>query len=314
MKLDRHYTLMLVAENGARSWKLSIPRWVVRASLVAIPLTLVLLITLLVDYRYVVSQVFENRELQAENRRLRQSLQTYKNRTESMEAILERIQSFATRLRLMTNLENRENLSQILEKEPPDANQNLNWRDEDWSALPEFAGDTQAKDDKRQMDRVFQVLANRSMDLEASLHDLFELLSDQKNFLLAIPTKKPASGTPTSGFGVRYSPLGEGEKMHEGLDIANFIGTPIMASAQGTVTFAGRKPGYGLIVIVDHGYGLETWYGHTSRVLVKSGVAVKRGQKIALMGNSGHSTGPHLHYEIRAHGIPVDPVTYILED
>jgi murein DD-endopeptidase MepM/ murein hydrolase activator NlpD len=102
--------------------------------------------------------------------------------------------------------------------------------------------------------------------------------------------------------------------MHEGLDVANAVGTPIRAPAQASVVFAGRKSGYGQIVILDHGYGLETWYGHTSKVLVKPGQLVKRGQLIALIGNSGKSTGAHLHYEVRVHGIPVDPLAYILEN
>jgi murein DD-endopeptidase MepM/ murein hydrolase activator NlpD len=102
--------------------------------------------------------------------------------------------------------------------------------------------------------------------------------------------------------------------MHEGVDVANVVGTPIRSPALATVLYAGRKSGYGQIVILDHGYGLETWYGHTSKVLVKPGQKVKRGQAIALMGNSGHSTGSHLHYEVRVQGIPVDPLAYILEN
>ena len=129
------------------------------------------------------------------------------------------------------------------------------------------------------------------------------------------PLKNLLTGIFSSGFGVRVSPLGEAmEKMHEGLDIAGSVGTPIHAPANATVIYAGKKSGYGSIVILDHGYGLETWYGHTSKILVKPGQLVRRGQSIALIGNSGHSTGPHLHYEVRVHGIPVDPLAYILEN
>lgn len=102
--------------------------------------------------------------------------------------------------------------------------------------------------------------------------------------------------------------------MHEGLDIANHIGTQIYATANGVVSFAGRKPGYGKTVVIDHGYGLKTWYGHCHRLRVKTGQKVRRGQNIALVGNTGRSTGPHVHYEVRVHGIPVDPLSYILEE
>ncbi len=102
--------------------------------------------------------------------------------------------------------------------------------------------------------------------------------------------------------------------MHEGLDIANHPGTPIKATADGVVTFANTKAGYGQTVILDHGYGLQTWYAHTRTMLVKGGQKIRRGETIALLGNSGRSTGPHCHYEVRVNGIPVDPLSYILEN
>ena len=149
---------------------------------------------------------------------------------------------------------------------------------------------------------------------EQNLQDLYELLIDQKTFLSALPTRKPAIGYFTSGFGVRKSPIGGRVKMHEGLDVANHPGTPVKATAFGTIKFAGRKPGYGRTVVIDHGYGLETWYGHNRVITVKKGDKVTRGDRIAQMGSSGRSTGPHVHYEVRVHGIPVDPLSYILEN
>ena len=102
--------------------------------------------------------------------------------------------------------------------------------------------------------------------------------------------------------------------MHEGLDIANRLGTVIRAPADGEVTSAASKAGYGLTLILNHGYGIETWYGHLRKFTVTKGDKVKRGTKIALLGNSGRSTGPHVHYEVRVHGYPVDPRSYIFED
>ena len=102
--------------------------------------------------------------------------------------------------------------------------------------------------------------------------------------------------------------------MHEGLDIANRAGTIIRAPADGEVTYAEPKTGYGLTLILNHGYGIETWYGHLKHFLVGRGTKVKRGTKIALLGNSGRSTGPHVHYEVRVKGYPVDPLSYIFED
>ncbi len=153
-----------------------------------------------------------------------------------------------------------------------------------------------------------------SLYLEQVLQDQYELLVDKKAFLAALPTRKPAVGYYTSGFGIRSAPLGGRVKMHEGLDIANEIGTSVYAPAEGTVVYADVKPGYGKTIIIDHGYGLETWYAHTSKMNVRTGQKISRGQLIAQIGNTGRSTGPHLHYEVRFHGTPVDPLTYILEN
>ena len=168
------------------------------------------------------------------------------------------------------------------------------------------------KRDYDQLDMRFQQLNTDSLSVEQTLQDEYELLADQKSFLSALPTIQPAIGYFTSGFGVRTSPIGGSVKMHEGLDIANRPGTPIRAPAEGTVSFAGTKSGYGNVVMINHGYGLETLYGHTRKILVHVGQKVMRGQTIALMGSTGRSTGPHVHYEVRIHGTPVDPLSYIL--
>jgi len=302
---NRFYTIMIIPEGASKPRQLHIPAWVLRASLVVIPILVLIGITLLLDYRFVANQVFENRELQSENRRLRQSVQLYQNRMESVQSSLDRIENFSARLKMITNLMDHDNLSKQLDLPLPNASTNLS-----------FAAASNPPDAvQHPIDGKFEKLSDQSMILEQNLHDLYELLSDQKSFLAALPTLKPAQGYFSSGFGVRVSPLGERiEKMHEGLDIANVMGTPIHAPAKGTVIFAGRKSGYGNIVILDHGYGLETWYGHTSKILVKVGQLIHRGQTIALMGSSGQSTGPHVHYEVRVQGIPVDPLSYILEN
>jgi len=305
---NRFYTVLIIPENSSKPRQFHIPAWTVRAALAILPVLVLIAITLFLDYRFVANQVYENRELQSENRRLRQSVQLYQSRMEAMESSLDRIENFSARLKMITNLMDKDQLSQRLELPLPDAATNLSF-----SSRSEEASSADPASKKE--DRSFDKLSLKALTLEQNLHDLYELLSDQKSFLNALPTKKPAEGYFTSGFGVRISPLGEAtEKMHEGLDIANGVGTPIKAPARGTVLFAGKKSGYGQIVILDHGYGLETWYGHTSRMLVRPGMKVKRGQLIALIGNSGHSTGSHLHYEVRVHGIPVDPLAYILEN
>jgi murein DD-endopeptidase MepM/ murein hydrolase activator NlpD len=115
----------------------------------------------------------------------------------------------------------------------------------------------------------------------------------------------PASGVVTSGFGWRWG------RMHEGLDIAASYGAPISAASSGTVIYAGWMGGYGNLVVIDHGGGLATAYGHQSSIAVSSGSQVSQGQTIGYVGSTGHSTGPHLHFEVRVNGAAVDPMGYL---
>ena len=101
--------------------------------------------------------------------------------------------------------------------------------------------------------------------------------------------------------------------MHEGLDVGAPYGTPVRSPADGIVTFSGEKAGFGKFVQVDHGYGIETIYAHNQSLSVRVGQKVKRGNLLAAVGNTGHSTGPHLHYEVRVNGIAVDPLYFILD-
>ncbi|HMY12189.1 MAG TPA: M23 family metallopeptidase [Turneriella sp.] len=117
----------------------------------------------------------------------------------------------------------------------------------------------------------------------------------------------PVDGRITSGFGVRRDPFTEKHKFHKGIDIACSIGTPVVASAEGTVVFAGSKKGFGNTIIVEHRNGYRTLYGHLSKYSVKAGTKVKQGQKIALSGMTGRATGPHLHFEVRRQGQPERP-------
>ncbi len=115
----------------------------------------------------------------------------------------------------------------------------------------------------------------------------------------------PVHGPVTSGFGMRWG------RMHEGIDIAVATGTPIVASASGTVIHAGWLGGYGLLVVLDHGNGLATAYAHNSSLLVGTGQNVSQGETISLAGSTGHSSGPHLHFEVRVNGAAVDPLLYL---
>ena len=129
---------------------------------------------------------------------------------------------------------------------------------------------------------------------------------------MRMPTRLPIVGADlTSGFGNRIDPFAHGHAFHAGLDFAAEVGTPIAAAAGGTVAFAGWKPDFGWVVEIDHGNGLRTRYAHSSKLLVRTGDIVAPGDKIARVGSTGRSTGPHLHFEVLRGGDPVDPKRYL---
>jgi murein DD-endopeptidase MepM/ murein hydrolase activator NlpD len=136
---------------------------------------------------------------------------------------------------------------------------------------------------------------------------------EQKTYLQShTPSIIPVQGWLIRGFGYHTDPFTQKVRMHEGIDIAAPIGTPIVAPADGVVEFTGEKTGFGLVLEIDHGYGFLTLYGHCQRIKVNQGEKVKRGDVIAYVGNTGKSTGPHLHYEVHVSQAPVNPLDYII--
>lgn len=154
---------------------------------------------------------------------------------------------------------------------------------------------------------------------EKSYSDIEKMVKNKEKLLAAIPAIQPVSDKDltriASGFGTRIDPVYKVPKYHAGLDFAAPIGTPIYATADGVVTDAGfNEGGYGNRVIINHGFGYETLYGHMYRIKARQGQKVKRGEVIGYVGSTGKSTGPHCHYEVHRNGNPVDPVYYFYND
>jgi murein DD-endopeptidase MepM/ murein hydrolase activator NlpD len=166
--------------------------------------------------------------------------------------------------------------------------------------------------DLNQLDKTLDDLVNRALIQSSSFKDLIGQLDAKAYLRSRTPSIIPVQGWFMSGFGYRLDPFTGLIKMHEGIDIAAPIGTPIVAPADGTVISAGEKPGFGITVEIDHGYGLVTFYAHLQRYKVESGMNVRRGDIIGYIGTTGKTTGPHLHYEVRLATTPVNPINYIL--
>jgi murein DD-endopeptidase MepM/ murein hydrolase activator NlpD len=158
-------------------------------------------------------------------------------------------------------------------------------------------------------------LARRAHILNRSLGEVYDSLSRQRERLAATPSIMPTKGWITSAFArERVHPILHLARPHEGIDVTAPAGAEIAAPAAGFVTDVAWEEGYGNLLTLDHGNGLLTRYAHCGKILVARGQRVKRGQKIALVGSTGLSTGPHLHYEVWVNGKPVDPMKYVLPD
>jgi murein DD-endopeptidase MepM/ murein hydrolase activator NlpD len=144
---------------------------------------------------------------------------------------------------------------------------------------------------------------------KATLHDLLE---NQKRTLASTPSIWPARGWLSSRFGYRNSPFSSAREFHRGIDISTRMNAPIVAPADGVVFGVDWDDGFGKTLVIKHGNGLTTLYAHLNKILVKRGKSVKRGEKIGLVGTTGRSTGPHLHYEVFLNGMPVNPLRYIV--
>lgn len=288
----------------------------------------------LVDYVGLLIQAAENKRLRAENVELARQFQVVEGKVSALEASLDRVRTFTKKLRLITNVEDDERdvklamgvrpgtAAQDGMDQPVDARAPASaWADQD----AQFLRKNQVDDAKGEViapgTRDYASLSIRidkavkdTQLREQGILELWDTLSDKQSLLNATPNMKPVrGGWYTSRFGYRISPFTGKLVMHNGLDMAAAPGTPIMAPADGVVSFAGYDGSYGKLVSIDHGYGVVTRYGHNSQLFVRLGQKVRRRDVIASVGNTGRSTGTHLHYEVRVNNVPVDPTNYILE-
>jgi murein DD-endopeptidase MepM/ murein hydrolase activator NlpD len=169
---------------------------------------------------------------------------------------------------------------------------------------------------EKKMDRILGQLYVQSK----SYDEVFDMAKNKERMLASIPAIQPVSNKDLmrigSYFGSRVDPFYKVQKFHEGMDFSATIGTPVYATGNGTIITAGRdvEGGYGNEIIIDHGYNYQTVYAHLSRIFVKPGQKILRGQIIGYVGNTGKTTAPHLHYEVRKNGVAVNPIYFFFND
>ncbi len=234
------------------------------------------------------------------------------NQREQIQRFANDINSLKSRLIELSSLEKKvRDLSKMKQSEKPGSIFGMG------GPAPEDLDTSIALSDKhnqlvREMHEQIKVLDQTSRVQHDEFEDLLKYLEDQRTTLASTPSVFPISGRISSGFGYRKSPFNDLREFHKGLDISAPSGTPIIATAAGIVTFSGTKGFWGNLIVIDHGHGVVTQYAHAKKLLKKRGDAVKRNEVIALVGSTGRSTGPHVHYEVHLNGIPVNPKKYVL--
>lgn len=311
--MRKKISFVILSNSGA-------PAKQVSASKTAIRLAGVLLLAFLTFVGYIIYDYCNLRQTTArlENRELyiasqleeihhqRRQIQEFAKEINLLKSKLITLNGFEKKIRIIANIEKTdasENLFGVGGSAPEDLDSRIPLKEKHNGLM-------------RDMHEQIRQLNDATINQQQEFESLLKSLEDQQNLLASTPAIRPVSRSEkswvTSRFGYRKSPFTGRREFHRGFDISARRGTSILATANGVVTWAGKKGLLGNTVVIDHGHGIVTRYGHCMKILKKRGDKVKRWEPIALMGNTGRSTGPHVHYEVRLNGVPVNPEKYIL--
>lgn len=304
----REYTIKIIPHQGEQVFSLHLPIRALKTALVGIVVCLLVFIGTLSYSVYTRAAVTSSGDkieaLESANALQQEQLSQLAEKANALQDEMEKLTEMEQELRRISGVE------EPSESEGKDTEKHTG------------QGGPQVKTEIRHVRQTLDDVAKGLLKRRASLEKLRDHIREQQakeeaerasmgvkaGVSASMPSGWPSQGDISSPYGLRWN----GSDFHPGVDIANNVGTPIRATADGRVTAAGwNAGGYGNMVDIDHGNGIVTRYGHASQVLVSVGQTVKRGQIIAYMGNTGFSTGPHLHYEVRVNGNPVNPASYM---
>jgi murein DD-endopeptidase MepM/ murein hydrolase activator NlpD len=313
----KSYTILIVSQKAAQAKKFFLSPLMLKIAAVALGVIIVVSAFIIHDYVVYKKQVSELKGLRTETL----------SQQEEIRSFLEKITLLEEQLNKLKEMEKQveRDLQEIdaLKKTKKGAlviprKKTFNETKETGKEISSFRQETFSILEKRRPHLVSRLhqdlleLRKEAFQSELNLNELKEFLQAQKSILLSVPSLWPVIGPITSQFGeTRTSSSSRATRPHYGVDISVPPGTPIAAPADGVVSFAGRESEYGLMICLEHGNGFSTTYGHLKELAVRTGDKVRVGQVIGTVGVSGNSTGPHLHYEVRIRGNPVDPLRYL---
>ncbi len=302
-KKNQTYTVMIIPNPTSKTYRFSIGRSAVKRLVAAGTVLSILLVVFIVHYALMNGKMLELSSLRQETKSQKVQIQAYAQTIADIKQQMARLKEFDAKLRVITDLDVPNENKQVMGMggtQEPSIEELLDATEPNQGALA------------RGIERDLSILKGAVSRQEVSFQELAEAVKGKQTMWASTPSIWPVRGWMTSGFGKRVSPFTGTVSMHKGIDVATRMGTPVVAPAAGIVSYTGYHNGLGKMLRINHGYGIQTVYGHLSKFGAKPGRRVKRGDVIAYVGNTGLSTGPHLHYEVLVNRVPVNPTKYIL--
>ncbi|PKN70624.1 MAG: peptidase M23 [Deltaproteobacteria bacterium HGW-Deltaproteobacteria-12] len=298
---DNFFTLMIIPKRKSAVKKLTLSRSLVRGLFIGSVFAVLLTLYIVYDYASIKRDKIELARLRTQTKEQSQQIKDLSLKVDQFADRMERLQQFDKKIRILANYQTGRDKKLPLgiggaSSENPRLKEMLN------SDHEVLIAETQ------------KGISNLNYDAdlrEKSFNELLSFLREQKSILASTPLIWPVKGWVTSEFGYRESPFSSGTEFHKGLDIATRMGKEVVATADGLIVEASYLSDEGNTVKIDHGRGLASSYSHLSKIAVKQGARVKRGDLIGLVGDSGRSTGSHLHYAVYNNKIPVNPRKYL---
>jgi murein DD-endopeptidase MepM/ murein hydrolase activator NlpD len=295
-------TILLLPESTNRVKRFRIPSFLPVFLILLFISCAAFLVWIIRDYQTMKIQIPRLAQLEKENELQKSQLAHLAQRIEKTGEKMSELKEFDRKLKIMVNLETSEDKTEF---------RGIGGSD----PFLVQSQQNKARTHKDLVRSMHSAIDNLDREIELCEQDKTELnkfLENQKVLLASTPSIWPTKGWLSSRFGYRISPFTGKKEFHRGIDISTRMGAPIVAPADGIVSKVYSDHGYGRVLSINHGYGVETKFAHLKKALVKKGQYVKRGETVALVGDSGRSTGPHLHYEVHLNRVAVNPQRYIL--
>lgn len=295
------YTFLIIPKKKSSTKKVTVSGRLLKGVCIVLAAVLLLSIYVYYDYISIKREKVELARLRQQTTEQRARIEALAEKVNRYAATMDEFKQLDKQIRVLANLDDGTNGGQI-----PGIG---------GSVSLERRIATRMEDDQKTLianiDKNMNHLTEDADNQRQSFSELLKFLAERKSVNEATPSIWPVRGWVTSEFGNRTSPFGTGREFHRGLDIASRMGNDVVAPAGGIVLEAAYDCEMGYMVRIDHGYSMITWYGHLIKSNLKTGDMVKRGDVIGYVGNSGRSTGPHLHYAVFLNGVPVNPRKFL---